>query len=80
MLSSGQIRAARAMLRWTADDLAKESSIGVATIRRLELQDGVPKTNTNTIVLIKKSFEKAGIEFTGDPDSTPGVRLVQIKS
>jgi len=76
MLSSGQIRAARALLRWTADDLAKESVIGVATIRRLELQDGVPKTNTNTLVLIKKAFEGAGIEFIGDPDNSPGLRLL----
>ena len=75
MLSSGQIRAARALLRWTADDLAKESVIGVATIRRLELQHGVPKTNTNTLVLIKKALEGAGIEFIGDPDNSPGVRL-----
>lgn len=75
MLSSGQIRAARALLRWTADDLAKESVIGVATIRRLELQDGVPKTNTNTLVLIKKTLERVGIEFIGDPDNSPGVRL-----
>jgi hypothetical protein len=76
MLSSGQIRAARALLRWTADDLAKESVIGVATIRRLELQDGVPKTNTNTLVLIKKTLERVGIEFIGDPDNSPGVRLI----
>ena len=75
MLSSGQIRAARALLRWTADALAKESVIGVATIRRLELQDGVPKTNTNTLVLIKKTLERVGIEFIGDPDNSPGVRL-----
>ena len=76
MLSSGQIRAARALLRWTADDLAKESVIGVATIRRLELQDGVPKTNTNTLVLIKKTLERVGNEFIGDPDNSPGVRLI----
>jgi len=77
MLSTGQIRAARAFLRWTADHLAKKSSVGVATIRRLELQDGVPKTNTNTLILIKRAFEDAGIEFTGDPDNSPGVCLIK---
>ena len=33
-------RAARAMLRWTALDLAAASRVGVATIRRVELVDG----------------------------------------
>jgi len=36
-LTSGQIRAARAFLRWRAEDLARESAVGVATIRRAEL-------------------------------------------
>jgi len=80
MISTGQIRAARAFLRWTADDLAKKSSVGVATIRRLELQDGIPKTNTNTLLLLKKTFEMAGVEFTGEPDNAPGVRLVSKSS
>ena len=36
-LTSAQIRAARALIRWSAADLAKASSVGVTTIRRAEL-------------------------------------------
>ena len=36
MITSGQIRAARAMLKWTASDLADASGVGVATVRRIE--------------------------------------------
>ena len=36
-LSSAQIRAARALLRWSADDLARESALGLSTIKRAEL-------------------------------------------
>src|SRR4051812_19590811 len=39
-ISSAQMRAARALLRWTALDLAKASKVGVATIRRIEVIDG----------------------------------------
>ena len=38
-LTSGQIRAARAFLRWRAEDLARASAVGVATIRRAELEE-----------------------------------------
>jgi hypothetical protein len=33
-LTSAQIRAARALIRWSAQELAKETSVGVTTIRR----------------------------------------------
>jgi hypothetical protein len=38
-LTSSQIRAARALLRWTADDLSRASALGINTIRRAELAE-----------------------------------------
>jgi transcriptional regulator with XRE-family HTH domain len=75
MLSSCQIRAARALLRWSADDLAKSSGVGVATIRRIELAEGVPSSNARTLESLKKALELVGVEFLGAPDDRPGVRL-----
>ena len=75
MISSGQIRAARALLRWTAVDLAARAGLGVATIRRLELVDGVPSSNTKTLQSIRRAFESCGIEFIGTPEDGPGVRI-----
>jgi transcriptional regulator with XRE-family HTH domain len=75
MISSHQIRAARALLRWSADYLAKESGIGVATIRRLELAEGLPPSNVNTLLAIKTALEAAGIEFLGTPQEGAGVRF-----
>ena len=75
MISSAQIRAARALLRWSASDLADHSGIGVATIRRLELEEGIPSSHTRTNTLIRKSLEAAGIEFIGTPENGPGVIL-----
>src|SRR5471030_1743138 len=40
-ISSAQLRAARALLRWSALDLAKASKVGVATIRRIEVMEGL---------------------------------------
>ena len=74
MISSAQIRAARALLRWSAAELAEISGIGVATIRRLELVDGVPSSNARTLVALQQALEAAGIEFIGSPEDAPGVR------
>ena len=75
MIIGEQIRASRAMLKWTAEDLAKKSSIGVATIRRLEAMNGIPTGQARILDSIQKTLEEAGIEFIGTPEKQPGVRL-----
>ena len=69
------MRAARALLRWSAADLSERSTVGTATIQRMEVMDGVPAGNVKTLVAIQQALEDAGIEFIGSPDDGPGVRL-----
>jgi hypothetical protein len=74
-ISSAQLRAARALLRWSALDLAKASKIGVATIRRVEVLDGnIPVTTANELA-IRCTLEAAGVEFIDENGGGPGVRL-----
>mgnify|MGYP001218348208 FL=1 len=75
MISVCQIKAARSMLNWSAAELAKASGIGPATIRRYEIQVGIPLANTSTLLSIQTTLEGAGIEFTGNPLVNPGVML-----
>ena len=75
MVSSSQIKAARAMLGWSAIELANRSGVGSASIKRYEVQDGVPVANTKNLMAIRNALEEAGIEFTGDPLVSPGVTL-----
>ena len=77
MISSRQIKAARALLDWKGQDLADKSGVGVATLRRYEAQDGVPSANKFVIRAIKSCLEEAGIIFSGDPIRSPGVSLNQ---
>ena len=75
MISVRQIKAGRSMLNWSAADLAKASGVGPATIRRYEMQVGIPAGNTTTMLSIQSALENAGIQFTGDPLVNPGVTL-----
>ncbi len=77
MISSRQIKAARALLSWKGQDLADKSGVGVATLRRYEAQDGMPNANKFVIKAIKTCLEEAGIIFSGDPLTDPGVKLRQ---
>lgn len=74
-ISSAQLRAARALLRWSAVDLAKASKVGVATIRRVETIDGsIPVTAANEAAL-RAALEAAGVEFIDENGGGAGVRL-----
>lgn len=74
-LVSAQIRAARALLRWSAEDLARASAVGLTTIRRAELTDQQTSLTAANDLAIRRALEKAGVEFIIENGGGPGVRL-----
>jgi transcriptional regulator with XRE-family HTH domain len=74
-LTSAQIRAARSLIRWTADDLATASALSVATVRRAELKELETSLTTANDLAIRRALETAGIQFIDENGGGPGVRL-----
>jgi transcriptional regulator with XRE-family HTH domain len=74
-ITGAQIRAARALVRWTAKKLADSASVGVSTIRRAEEDDGLPSITTANLKLIQIALENAGIEFIAENGGGVGVRF-----
>jgi hypothetical protein len=74
-LTSGQLRAARAFLRWRAEDLARESAVGVATVRRAELAENETSMTAANDLAVRRALETAGVEFIDENGGGPGVRL-----
>jgi transcriptional regulator with XRE-family HTH domain len=75
MLTSDQIRAARALLRWSAQDLADKADIGISTVQRMENAEGVPSASSKNLEAVQRTLEKAGVEFITENGGGPGVRL-----
>ncbi len=74
MLTSDQIRAARALLRWSAHQLAHRSGVHVTTVQRLERGNGPVGGTVKTLANIQSALEDAGVEFTSQ-NGSPGVCL-----
>ncbi len=75
MLTCQQLRAARAILRWRAVDLAERAGVNLSTIQRSEKADGpVPMIPANERT-VRETLEAAGIEFIDPNGGGPGVRL-----
>ena len=75
MLTPDQIRAARALLRWSARELAARSSVHLTTIQRMEGQHGVLRGRIATLQKVQVALEAAGVEFTEPKRGGAGVRL-----
>jgi len=76
-ITGAQIRAARALLRWSAEDLASAASVGIATVRRAEAEDGIPSTTIANLIAIRHALEAAGVKFLSENGDGPGVRLAR---
>jgi hypothetical protein len=74
-LTSAQIRAARSLIRWRAEDLARESAVGVATIRRAELTEDETSMTAPNDLAVRRALEAAGVEFIDENGGGSGVRL-----
>jgi transcriptional regulator with XRE-family HTH domain len=70
-----QIRAARALIDWTREDLAKASGVTIRTLARIENSQTVPRLAT--LQALTAALETAGVEFIPENGSGPGVRLAR---
>ena len=77
-VTGAQIRAGRAIVRWSAEDLAEQAQIGIMTVRRAEATDDVPNLIPNNLDAIHRALEEAGVEFIDG--ELPGVRPKKPKA
>ena len=74
MIVPAQLRAARALVGWSREALAKASGVPAPTIRDFELEKTDPKQGT--VQKWRRALEQAGVEFQEATEmSGPGVRL-----
>src|SRR2546426_6120700 len=74
-VSIRQIKAARALLAWSQDQLAAAADVSIPTIKRLEAQDGPLGGRNETGSKIRSALESAGVEFLDENGGGPRVRL-----
>ena len=74
-MTSEQLRAARALVRFTQEALASASGVSLPTIKRLEQTRGVLSAHKPTLAALQRALEDAGIVFIPENGGGSGVRL-----
>jgi transcriptional regulator with XRE-family HTH domain len=81
MITSSQIRAARALLGMDQKTLAERAGLSLPTIQRMEASDGQVRGVVDSLVKVVQALDTAGIELIGDnATSSAGGRGVRLKS
>lgn len=75
MITSEQVRAARALLRWDERDLADAAKLPLSTVMRLEATPGALAAEPKAIEALRKAFDAAGLDLIGENGGGVGVRL-----
>jgi DNA-binding XRE family transcriptional regulator len=74
-VSIRQIKAARALMAWSQEQLAHAADVSLPTIKRLEANDGPLGGRSETGARIQAALQRAGVEFIGENGGGPGVRI-----
>ncbi|GLR49904.1 helix-turn-helix domain-containing protein [Shinella yambaruensis] len=78
-MDAEQMRAARALLRWSQQELSDQCGVSVPTIKRLEAMEGELTGHLNTIRAIERTLIEAGVTFIPENGGGAGVRLARPK-
>lgn len=80
MITSQQMRAARALLGIDQRQLAVLARVSLPTIQRMEASDGQVRSVVDTLVKVINALEAAGIEIIGENAPSQGAgRGVRLK-
>ncbi len=75
MITTEQIRGARAMLRWSAKQLSERSGVSLPTVQRMEGERGPLRSSAGNVLKVQRALEDAGVIFIDADEEGPGVRL-----
>ena len=78
MIDAAQIKAARALVGLTQDDIAKATGLSVQTIKRME-SVGTERSSAGNVDAVRKALEAAGVLFIPENGGGAGVRLAKPK-
>jgi len=80
LLTSAQLRAARALLGLDQKALAELAGVSLPTIQRMESSIGNVRGVVDTLTKVVEALERSGVELIGDGATSPtGGRGVRFK-
>ncbi|MGO7836932.1 helix-turn-helix transcriptional regulator [Rhizobium leguminosarum] len=78
VIDASQVKAARALIGMTQEELAKAAGLSGQTVKRME-SVGTERSSAGNVLLVQKALEAAGVQFIPENGGGAGVRLIKPK-
>jgi transcriptional regulator with XRE-family HTH domain len=78
VIEASQLRAARALVDMSQQQLAEKTGLSVQTIKRME-KLGLGRSTVDNVQAIMSALQQAGVIFIPENGEGPGVRLAKAK-
>ena len=78
MITAAQMRAGRALLEWSQQQLADDAGVSLPTIKRME-SIGPGRSAADTVMAVQRALEAAGVQCIPENGGGVGVRLAAPK-
>ncbi|MDR9808229.1 helix-turn-helix transcriptional regulator [Rhizobium hidalgonense] len=78
VIDASQVKAARALIGMTQEELAKAAGLSGQTVKRME-SVGTERSSAGNVLLVQKALEAAGVQFIPENGGGAGVRLLKPK-
>ncbi len=72
MITSSQLRAARALLDVDQRQLAELAGLSLPTIQRMEASEGIVRGNVDSLMKLIGALDAAGVELIGEGAASEG--------
>ena len=66
---------ARGYLKWSVQELASKAGVGTSTIKRMEMEDGIPSASAKNVQAVQAALEVAGVHFEYTPAGNVGISV-----
>jgi transcriptional regulator with XRE-family HTH domain len=76
-MTPAQCRAARGLLKWTQDELARNAEVSALTVRNFENDKPALRA---TVAAIRRALEAGGVELTPDGGVRPREQPAEAKA
>lgn len=66
--------------KWRASDLAEYANLSLASIQRMEQDQGTDRASAKNVEAVRKALDDAGVDFIPENGAGVGVRLKKKKT
>ena len=79
-MPTSEPRTASVLLKWRVSDFAKHAELSLASIQRMEQNQGKDRSSAKNVEAVRKTLDDAGVKFIPENGAGVSVKCTNVSS